>query len=115
MLPTRYVDILSSYLSKYNPTKDQDTQEGGQKFDCILARVYPVAPNTRIEVSPGAGPTANPFQLCIDYNTPKGIRWNTEEALGNFDLQLRDQYGEFLPFSKEYGCEYALTCFASET
>jgi hypothetical protein len=61
---------------------------------------------------------ARPFVMTIDYNTPKQIKWSPEEALGNFDIQLRDEYGGLVPFdtvSGAGGCEYCLTCLASES
>ena len=109
---------MSSYITKFQDVKDQSSTQG-QSFNCIIARIYPIAPNTRIDISPDGGPSANPFQICIDYNTPKQIMWNPSEALGNFDIQLRDEWGNLLPYNTAPGggggCEYLLTCLASET
>lgn len=114
MLCTRFIDIHSSYLTKFQDVKDSTTSQT-IIYNSQIARIYPVALNTRIDIAPDAGVCANPFILCIDYNTPKQIRWNPSEALANFDLQLRDEFGDILPWNTRYGCEYLLTCLASET
>lgn len=118
MLATRFVDICSSYLTKYQRVKDSTTLLNPTVSN-VIARVYPTAPNTRVSVEDIYPVGSSPFVLCIDYNTPKFIKWSPEEALANFDLQLRDEFGELLPFSSAttgpYGCEYNLTILASET
>lgn len=114
MLATRFIDIHSSYITKFQDVKDSSTSQT-LIYNSQIARIYPAALNTRIDISPDAGPCANPYILCIDYNTPKQIRWNPSEALANFDIQLRDEFGDLVPWSTQYGCEYLLTCLASET
>jgi hypothetical protein len=118
MLATRYIDILSSYISKFQDVKDSSTQTG-LLFNNKIARIYAVPPSNRIEIAPDAGPSANPFVMTIDYATPKMIMWNPDEALSNFDIQLRDENGDLVPFlingNVGYGCEYAFTMLASES
>jgi hypothetical protein len=118
MLATRYIDILSSYISKFQDVKDSSTQTS-LNYNNKIARIYACPPSNRIEIAPDAGPSANPFIMTIDYATPKMIMWNPDEALSNFDIQLRDENGDFVPFlidgTQGYGCEYAFTMLASET
>jgi len=114
MLPTRFIDILSSYLTKFQDVKDSSTSQA-IIYNCIIARVYPVPPNTRIDIAPDGGPSENPFIITIDYNVPKQIMWSPNEALANFDIQLRDEFGDLIPWSPQYGCEYQLTMYASES
>lgn len=120
MLPTRFVDIQSAYLTKYQRVKDSTTLQSPTVSN-VIARVYPTAPNTRVPLlaqtalrdSDSIG--SNPFVLCIDYNTPKHIKWSPEEAVANFDLRLLDDFGELIPWSVNAGCEYQLTLLASES
>jgi hypothetical protein len=114
MLPTRYIDILSSYITKFQEVKDSSTSQA-IIYNCIIARVYPVPPNSRIDIAPDGGPSENPFIITIDYNTPKNIMWSPQEALANFDIQLRDEFGDLIPWSAQYGCEYQLTMQVSES
>jgi hypothetical protein len=118
MLPTRFVDILSSYIAKFQDVKDSSTTLS-LNFNNKIARIYAIPPSNRLEISSTGGPGANPYVLTVDYATPKMIMWNADEALSNFDIQLRDEWGTLLPWSvtgnEGYGCEYAFTMLASET
>lgn len=127
MLATRFVDICSTTLTKFQRVKDSTTLKN-PTISNVIARVYPTAPNTSVQTRgeyitdvtklPGNSIGSTPFSLCIDYNTPKFIKWSPEEALGNFDLQLRDDFGQLLPYNPGNGgacCEYQLTILASES
>lgn len=127
MLATRFVDICSSTLTKFQRVKDTTTLKN-PTISNVIARVYPTAPNTTSRLTPGWTTAvtelpsdslgSHPFTICIDYNNPKWIKWSPDEALSNFDLQLRDDYGELLPYDPGTGgaaCEYQLTILASES
>lgn len=114
MLYTRWIDLCSSYLTKYQRAKDQ-TSDPAAVVSNVIARIYPTPPNVTLNQAMPGQLYARPFVMCIDYNTPKMIMWNKDEAISNFDLQLRDEYGNFLPWSPEFGTEYQLTILASET
>jgi hypothetical protein len=140
LLYTRWMDICSSYLTKYQKAKDTTTLPGDLVSN-VLHRVYAVPPNTSTSVSstsfttgtqttPGEAPVvqtidtasvgvtstlARPWIMCIDPNTPKHIRWSTEEAVANFDIQVVDEYGEPIFWSQQFPTEYQFTLFASET
>jgi hypothetical protein len=121
MLATRYIDLRSQILTKNQRVKDTTTLPSQISSD-IIARIYPVAPNTKNFVTDVSGilhAGEQPFIICIDYNNPKYINWSPSEALPNFDLTLLDENGEILPWSKTAGrsfsCEYQLTMLASET
>ena len=117
MLPTRYIDLCSAYLTKFQRVKDITTLPSNT-ISNVIARIYPTPPNQRIPLANDGSVGSTPFTLCIDYNTPKHIRWSPEEAVSNFDLQLRDEYGDLVPFDKTtglFGCEYQLTVLATES
>ena len=117
MLATRYIDLCSSYLTKFQRVKDVTTLPS-HTISNVIARIYPTAPNTRVPLTNDGSIGSQPFSLCIDYNTPKFIRWSPEEGVSNFDLQLRDEYGDLIPFdvtNGAYGCEYQLTILATES
>jgi hypothetical protein len=117
MLPTRFIDIHSAYISKFQDVKDSSTSQN-LNWQNKIARVYACPPSNRIEISANGG-FANPYVMTIDYATPKQIMWNPDEALNNFTLELRDEFGQYVPYKVDgtfgYGCEYAMTLLASET
>jgi hypothetical protein len=119
MLYTRYIDILSSYLAKFQDVKDSSTSQN-LNFNCKIARVYPISASLPTYLTETAGPSYAPFIITIDYATPKQIMWNPDEAVNNFDIQLRDEFGDIIPYSVDSpdahaACEYAMTLLVSET
>jgi hypothetical protein len=125
MIYTRYVDIVSKELTKYQNVKDNDTSPQNQ-LSQVVVRLYTTPPNSYIPtgVVPGAGASSDAtvslgdrqFTLCVDYNTPKHIKWNPNEAVYNIDLQVFDEFGELLPWNNNfYPWEFNLTIVASET
>lgn len=112
MLPTRYIDICSSYLTKFQRVKDKSTLPNGSVSN-ILARVYafPSWNSTPWPVDSVTGPHV----LRDDFNTPKILKWSPDESLTNFDITLYDEYGRQLPWKEEWGCEYQIGLSASET
>lgn len=115
LLYTQYVDIVSRNLTKYQRVKDADTAAVNNK-SFIIARVYMVPPNTAAFVdASGNSVGSRPFTICVDYNTPKHIKWSPNEAIHELDFQLLDEYGNELPWDTFYPTEYQLTMLATET
>jgi len=113
--PTSYVDILSERLTKFQRVKDADTDQSVPRSTQI-ARLYLCPPGQRVIVSNTSSVGGEPFTICVDYNTPKQIKWSPNEALYQVDLQVRDMDGDLLPWDGETAnWEYQLTCVASET
>ena len=115
---TSYLDIMSDRLTKFQRVKDADTDQQ-QPRNTQIARVYITPPGQRIIVENTVapeGPGTQPFTICVDYNTPKHIKWSPGEALYQLDLQVRDMDGDLLPWNGLEACwEYQLTLVASET
>lgn len=124
LLYTRWVDMCSSYLTKYQRAKD-NTSDPSAFISNVIARVYAVPPNVAIpqtsyiytgtegevtELTAFQGP----WTMTIDYNTPKMIKWSPQETVANFDLQLRDEYGDYLYWSEAFNSEYQFTMLCSE-
>jgi hypothetical protein len=117
MLTTRFINIESKYLTKFQRVKDSSTLTAGQSTN-ILCRIYAFAPATRTPWPPTAQSGLDvdtPFVLSIDYSYPKLVAWDPTESVSNFDLTLTDEYGTLVPWAPAYGCEYQLTITASET
>jgi hypothetical protein len=106
---TRYFDIVSDNLVKYSKVKDSMTrQKQGQTN--VIARVYMTPYNNKERF-----PCNEPFNMAVDYSTPKNMRWLPLEYLNDFDLKLYDQYGEVLFWAPVFSTEYQLNIHASET
>ena len=114
MLATRWVDICSSYLTKYQRAKDATTYLVKPTSDA-LTRLYAVAPSTRYNITANDSPGSSPFIIVQDMNNPKFFLWSSAEAIANSDFQVRDEYGDILPTFQGYCSEYSLTLMLSES
>jgi hypothetical protein len=109
---TRWIDLCSSGLTKFQRVKDSTTLPK-DSYTTTLARLYLAPPsNSAVQAAIYSG---TPATWTVDFNTPKYIKWDVREVLSNFDLQLKDEYGALLWWSPQYGCEYAFTLLASES
>lgn len=109
LLFTRYIDITSSRLAKFQRVKDADTLTTNKTNH--VCRVYLTAPNTRSDPTAVAGP----LDICIDPNTPKHSMWSIDEAIYELDFQLWDEFGQPLFWSNFANTEFQMTLMASET
>lgn len=109
LLYTRFIDIVSQRLAKFQRVKDADTLNTNKSN--ILTRIYMTAPNTRSDPATACGP----IDICVDPNTPKHSMWSIDEAIYELDFQLYDEYGELLYWSPEYNTEFQVSLLASET
>jgi hypothetical protein len=114
MIYTRWLDICSSRLTKFQRVKDATTMPQFKTAD-VIARIYAVPPNVSQNPAQAGQLFSEPWIMTIDYNTPKHIKWNPDEPISNFDVTVRDEFGDLMPWSSEYPTEYQLTILASET
>lgn len=114
-LYTGYVDICSRNMTKFQRVKDIDTA-GSNTKSFIIARLYFTPPGQRVLYEDADCPGLKPFDICVDYNTPKHIRWSPNEAINQLDIQVLDEYGELLYWDIDLApWEFQLTCVASES
>ena len=114
MTYTRWIDIVSDRLTKFQRVKDSSSLPNSIT-QAIIARVYPCPPNVSLNESQPGQLFAQPWVMTIDYNTPKHIKWSPDEALHNFDIRVLDEFGEEIFWSSQWPTEYQLTFLASET
>ena len=113
LIYTRFVDMCSSYLTKWQSVKDNTTHPNGI-VSSVLARIYAVPPNVLVNAAQAGQLFAIPWQMTVDFNVPKFIEWSPQETIANFDIQLRDEYGDLIYWSQDFPTEYQFTLFASE-
>jgi hypothetical protein len=114
MLATKYVDICSTVLTKYQRVPDVVTLPNNPGI-AVLARVFPLGLNT-VQSAVSDNFIANqPFTVAMDFNTPKSMSWNPDTPIQSFDIQLRDDFGDLIPDDGENSCEYQLTFLITES
>jgi len=112
---TRWIDICSSTLTKFQRVKDATTLPA-DAHTATLARVYLTPPNVSQNSSFGAGILNGlPFNFTVDFANPKYIKWSPREVISNFDIQVRDEFGQLLYWTANNGIEFQFTLLASES
>jgi hypothetical protein len=112
-LYTPYIDIYSDTLTNYQKIKDTNTSQVSQKG--LLARVYLSGTGQNQTTGPLTALGTAPFVMTADLNNPKVIRWTPDVALTTIDIQLKDQYGNFIPGSDEgFATEFQMTLLCTE-
>jgi len=114
MLATRYIDICSNVLTKYQRVSDVCTLPNNPQT-AVLARVFPLGLNTVQSITSPNFIANQPFTIAMDFNTPKSMSWNPDAMLANFDIQLRDDFGDLIPDDGENSCEYQFTLLVTES
>ena len=111
---TSYIDIISRKLTQYMRVKDSETSF--QPDTAVLCRVYMTPPNQRsVQDASGNLVGSQPFTLVWDPNTPKHIKWEPNQYIYDFDIQVKDEFGDLLPWSAKRNFEFQMTMLASET
>jgi hypothetical protein len=115
MTYTRWIDLTSTELTRFQKVKDSTTARGGNHLN-TLARVYCNPPSTTQTSAWGGGVMSGlPFYITYDFPTPKYIRWDGKLSLLNFDLNCFDEFGEPIYWTPSENSEFQFTLLASET
>ena len=109
LLYTKYIDIVSDRLTKFQRVKDADTNLINKTN--VVARIYLTAPNTRVDPNVYGGP----FNICWDPNSAKNIKWSPNETINELDFRLYDEFGDLIPWNEINNTEFQITILASET
>jgi hypothetical protein len=112
-LYTPYIDICSEVLTNYQKVKDTNTSP--EKSKGAIARVYLSGVGNPQVTTPDSALGSSPFIITVDLNSPKVIRWTPDVAVPSIDIQVTDQYGDYI-FGPEYGfsTEFQMTLLAVE-
>jgi hypothetical protein len=113
MAYTKYIDICSKTLTKYQNLKDTLTQ---QNYNDVVYRLYldselgaPLSNSTLFASRPCVS-------LYRQIKNPKYILWNPNEMLNSIDIQLRDDKGDLLYIPEpEWESNYLITMQMSES
>ena len=112
-LYTPYIDIFSDSLTNYQSVKDTNTSVQNPKG--LLARVYISGTGQNAITGPLAALGTAPFIMTADLNSPKIIKWNPDVTITSIDIQMRDQYGDFIPGADSgFSTEFQMTLLCVE-
>lgn len=111
---TSYIDIISTKLTQYMRVKDSETAYNADTS--VLCRIF-TTPLNQIVRGDASGNLigSTPFTLTWDPNMPKHIKWDPSQYVYDFDIQVKDEFGNLVPWSSGNPFEFQLTLLASET
>jgi hypothetical protein len=108
---TRYIDICSDTLCKFQSLKDSLTQ---QTYTNIICRLY--INNGSINGINSSIATTGDSQFSVKFNNIKYMDWNPDNMIGGFDIKYLDDSGYplYIPIESSYIPQY-FTLLLSET
>jgi len=88
MTYTQYIDVCSNTLCKFQKLRDSLTQF---TYSNVICRIYLASPTN---MSPAPFGTAPCPSFFVQYQNIKWIEWNTDQMIGEIDIQYFDDGGE---------------------
>ena len=112
-LYTPYIDIYSNALTAYQKLSDGNSSVSRPKG--LIARVYLSGVGAPQLTTSSEALGSRPFDITLDLNTPKVMRWTRDVSINSVDFQMRDCYNELIPGDKEgYQTEFQMTLLCVE-
>ena len=109
---TRYIDFVSTNLTKHQRLKDSLTQ---LNYTNIIYRLY-LENSLDMPLTDDTFFGSRPVDLYRQVTNPKYMMWNKNEMVSAVDIQLYDDAGEllYIPF-QEWDTNYLITMLLSES
>jgi hypothetical protein len=112
-LYTPYIDICSEVLTNYQKVKDTNTSP--EKSKGAIARIYLSGVGNPQTTTATSTLGSAPFIMTADLNSPKVIRWTPDVAVPSIDIQVTDQYGDYISGADYgYSTEFQMTLLGVE-
>jgi len=109
---TRYIDFVSTNLTKHQRLKDTLTQ---LNYTNIIYRLY-LNNENQLPITDDTYFSSRPSNIYRQIANPKTIMWNKNEMISAIDIKLYDDGGELLYIPEdEWEADYFLTMQLSES
>jgi len=102
MLPTTYIDVVSSYMTKHQSVIDKSTS--ARTGNNLLARLY-ISPERFYSITNTNIIGTRPFMLHKEFSNPKIINWDENDPINNISVNLLDDKGNIL-YAPAYNYTY---------
>jgi hypothetical protein len=113
LLYTPYIEIYSNALTAYQKLSDGNSSVSRPKG--LVARVYLSGVGAPQLTTSSEALGSRPFDITLDLNTPKVMRWTRDVSINSVDFQMRDCYNELIPGDKDgYQTEFQMTLLCVE-
>ena len=114
LLPTDYVDIVSTALTNYKDAKDANSSVGSP--GAVIARIW-LTEGTVNQSSTPEDPLyvgSAPLTVTKTWSNPNWSQWSPNQTINAVDIQLLDMYGDTLNWSSTNATEWSATLTLTE-
>ena len=114
LLPTDYVDIVSTAITNYKDAKDANSSVGSP--GAVLGRVWLTEGSSNVTNNP-TDPTDvgdSPITVTKSWSSPNWCQWSPNQTLNSIDIRLLDMYGSTLPWTSMNQTEWSATLTLTE-
>lgn len=114
LLPTDYVDIVSSALTNYKDAKDANSSIGSP--GAVVGRIWLVegTANQSWQSADLINIGESPITVMKTWSNPNWSLWSPNQTVNAIDIRLIDMYGETLDWSSANQTEWSATLTLTE-
>ena len=114
LLPTDYVDVVSTALTNYKDAKDANSSVGSP--GAVIARIW-LTEGTVNQSSTPEDPLyvgSAPLTVTKTWSNPNWSQWSPNQTINAVDIRLLDMYGDTLNWSSGNATEWSATLTLTE-
>lgn len=114
LLPTDYIDIVSTALTNYKDAKDANSSVGSP--GAVLGRVWMVesATNNSNDPAPLQNIGSEPYTVMKTWTSPNWCQWSPNQTLNSLDIRLLDMWGDTINWASSTPTEWSATLTFTE-
>ena len=114
LLPTDYVDIVSTALTNYKDAKDANSSVGSP--GAVLGRVWMVESAVNNSNSPAdlLNIGSEPYTVMKNWTSPNWCQWSPNQTLNSLDIRLIDMWGDVINWTSSSPTEWSATLTFTE-
>ena len=114
LLPTDYVDIVSTALTNYKDAKDANSSVSSP--GAVMGRIWLTegAVNVSYDPADAANVGDSPLTVTKSWSNPNWCQWSPNQTINAIDIRLLDMYGETLDWSSVNATEWSATLTLTE-
>lgn len=114
LLPTDYVDVVSTALTNYKDAKDANSSVASP--GAVIGRIWLTEGTTNQSSSPADAVDVggSPITVTKSWSNPNWSQWSPNQTVNSIDIRLLDMYGDTLPWSSVNSTEWSATLTLTE-
>ena len=114
LLPTDYVDIVSTALTNYKDAKDANSSVSSP--GAVIGRIWLTEGAVNVSNAPDDSTNVGESTITVikTWSSPNWCQWSPNQTINAIDIRLLDMYGNTLPWSSANATEWSATLTLTE-